>query len=153
MILNSNLSKQKEAFCLIRNTEMNDDEFLLLLIIYPSFLAALSDDDIDDDEEDLIISYLYNFLFEIYGSELSEDEYENMISSYLEDFYWISENKEWEKKTLSSLRSLYKEVEGLKDKVAEMVNEISEFTKSDNLEESVLVSFLLDDDWGEDELF
>ena len=143
MKLNSNLKKQKEAFCLIRNTKMTDEEFLLLLINYPVYLAAISDNNLDNEEEQLIISHLSNFLVEIYGDELSESEYEYMIASYLLDFYWLSDNKEWERKILSALKELFKEVTGLKKKVTEMLNEINAITRSDNLEEGILASFLM----------
>ncbi|MCH2229254.1 MAG: hypothetical protein MK105_02825 [Crocinitomicaceae bacterium] len=144
MELNKNLLEQKANFCNSRNTEMSDEEFAILLITFPAFRVANADNDFDEDERDLMANLLYNFLREIYGEELNEEQYENMIIAYLEDFLWTNEHAEWKNKLIDGLKVLCKDIEGLDETVKGMMKEMAEVSDGVSQEETDMIVAISD---------
>lgn len=127
MELNEKLSQQKDAFCNARDTDMSDEEYAILLITFPAFRVAQADGIFDQEEKEIMRELIQSLLTEIYSSELSGDQYQNMIESYLEDFSWIKSNEEvWKTKMANGLTLLCNDVEGLKDDIKNMMNEMAE---------------------------
>lgn len=144
MELNKKLLEQKTNFCNSRNTEMSDEEFTILLITFPAFRVANADDNFDEDERDLMANLLFNFLHEIYGKELNEEQYENMIIAYLKDFLWINEHPEWKDKLIGGLKGLCNDIEGLNETVKGMMQEMAEVSDGISQEETDMIMAISD---------
>jgi len=140
MELHKKLLEQKVNFCNSRNTEMSDEEFAILLMTFPVFRVANADDDFDEDERDLMANLLYNFLNEIYGNEINEDQYKNMISAYLEDFIWINQHPDWKDKLVGGLKALCNEFEGLNETVKTMMQEMAEVSEGESQKETEVIT-------------
>lgn len=139
MELNKKILDKKVKFCNYRNIEISDDEFAIILITLPAFLVANSDNEFDEDERNLMANLLYNFLYEIYGKELNEDEYEQMILAYLEEFLRINEHTELKNMLMGGLKLLCTEIEGLAETVKEMIQEVAEVSDGVSQEENDMI--------------
>lgn len=143
MRINDKLKRQNINFCRSKDTEMTDEEFVILLITFPAFLVANSDGNFDEDEKNLMATLLHNFLQEIYGKELNEEQYESMIISYLEDFLWIYEHTEWKEKLVGGLKILCNDIDGLNESVKEMMQEMAEVSEGESQEETEVIADLI----------
>jgi len=136
----------KKEYTQQRELEISDEEFLILILTYPSFLVAISDGEFDEDEKALMGEVIKNFTFEVYGNELSEEEYSNIISAYLSDFEFLHTNKEmWNTKFLNALSFLKeKENEEVKNSIINLMKEIAEVSDgTSNVEQAVIDNVVL----------
>jgi len=136
----------KKEYTQQRELEISDEEFLILILTYPSFLVAISDGEFDEDEKALMGEVIKNFTFEVYGNELSEEEYSNIISAYLSDFEFLHTNKEmWKAKFLNALSFLKeKENEEVKNSIINLMKEIAEVSDgTSNVEKAVIDDVVL----------
>lgn len=139
MNLNKKILDKKAKFCNYRNTEISDNEFAVILITLPAFLVANSDNQFDEYERNLMANLLHNFLYEIYGKELNQDEYEKMILAYLEEFLWINEHTEMKNMLMEGLMLLCKDIDGLAETVKEMIQEVAEVSDGVSQEENDMI--------------
>lgn len=145
MRLSQKLLELKDNFCQARNTKISDEEFAILLITYPSFQVANADGNFDEDERDLLTTLLTNFLNEIYGDVLNDDEYENMISAFIEDFLWVNKHSELKAKLLTGLKDLCSETEGLADTIKGMMQEMAEVSEGISQTEKDMIITISDE--------
>lgn len=145
MKLSQKLLELKNNFCQARNTKLSDEEFAILLMTYPSFQVANADGNFDEDERDLLTTLLTNFLNEIYGDVLNDDEYENMITAFVEDFLWVNKHNEFRAKLLTGLKELCSETEGLADTIKGMMQEMAEVSEGMSQSEKDIIMTISDD--------
>jgi hypothetical protein len=97
------LNLHKE-YCDSQNIDIESKEFLILILLFPAYLVAIADNNVDKDEKQIIGQFTFNILSEIYGGELSTDDYDRMILAYYQELKSIGENlNKWEDKFISTL--------------------------------------------------
>tara|TARA_B100000795_G_scaffold3673_1_gene2500 strand:- start:162 stop:608 length:447 start_codon:yes stop_codon:yes gene_type:complete len=139
MELNTLILDQKNNFCKERGTEMSKEEYTVTLITYPAFLVANADGDFDNDERELMSQLLQNFLREIYGEELSSEQYSQMISAFVEDFEWVAKNNQWKDDLLAGLKILCNDISGLSETIIGMMQEMAEVSENVSKEEANMI--------------